>query len=48
MIKGMSVYTGDRRKTGIPFTIPLLPDALSILDKYNGKQPVISSINYIV
>lgn len=45
-IKGMSVYTGDRRKTGISFTIPLLPDALRILEKHNGKLPVISNVKY--
>ena len=42
----MSVYTGDRRKTGKPFTIPLLEPALKILEKYNGKLLVISNVKY--
>ena len=45
-IKGMKVYTGNRRKTAIPFTIPLLPPALDILSKYNYKLPIISNVKY--
>ena len=45
-IKGMKVYTGNRRKTKEEFVIPLLKPALEILNKYNGKLPVISNVKY--
>ena len=45
-INGMSVYTGFRHKTTIPFTIPLLPQALHIINIYKGKLPVISAPKY--
>lgn len=45
-VNGMKVYTGSRNKTNKPFTVPLLPIALSILDKYNYKLPVISNVKY--
>ena len=45
-VNGMKVYTGSRNKTNKPFTVPLLPVALSILDKYNYKLPVISNVKY--
>ena len=45
-INGMKVYTGKRHKTGVHFTIPLLPGAIDILNKYNYKLPVISNVKY--
>lgn len=45
-IKGMKVYTGNREKTTKGFTIPLLPEAIRILEKYDYKLPVISNVNY--
>lgn len=45
-VKGKKVYTGERGKTGIPFTIPLLPPALAVLQKYKGKLPLISNVKY--
>ena len=45
-VKGMNVYVGNRKKTNMTFTIPLLPPALDILHKYDGKLPVISNVKY--
>lgn len=45
-VKGMSVYTGKRLKTGASFTIPILPVALEALNKYNGVLPIISNVRY--
>jgi site-specific recombinase XerD len=45
-IKGMNVYVGNRKKTNMTFTIPLLSPALDILHKYNGKLPIISNVKY--
>lgn len=45
-IKGMQVYIGNRSKTSHPFTIPLLSPALDILQKYEGKLPIISNAKY--
>ena len=45
-VKGMNVYVGNRKKTSMTFTIPLLPPALDILHKYDGKLPVISNVKY--
>ena len=45
-VKGMNVYVGNRKKTNMTFTIPLLSPALDILHKYNGKLPVISNVKY--
>lgn len=45
-INGMKVYVGKRIKTGQAFTIPLLNQALEILDKYNNKLPIISNVKY--
>ena len=45
-INGMKVYTGKRHKTGVHFTIPLLPGAIDVLNKYNYKLPVISNVKY--
>lgn len=45
-VKGMKVYVGKRHKTKEPFTIPLLPPALEVLQKYKKKLPVISNVKY--
>ncbi len=45
-VKGTKVYVGNRRKTNIPFTVPLLSSALNILDKYHGSLPIISNVKY--
>jgi len=45
-VKGMNVYVGNRKKTNMTFTIPLLSPALDILHKYSGKLPVISNVKY--
>lgn len=45
-INGITVYKGKRRKTGKPFTIPLLLPAKEILEKYNWCLPVISNVKY--
>lgn len=45
-IDGQQVYRGKRGKTGVEFTIPLLPKALEILEKYDRKLPVISNVKY--
>ena len=45
-IKGMKVYVGERKKTGKTFTIPLLPDALKVLNKYENSLPIISNVKY--
>lgn len=45
-IKGMNVYVGNRKKTSMTFTIPLLSPTLDILHKYNGKLPIISNVKY--
>lgn len=45
-VKGMSVYTGKRLKTGASFTIPILPVALEALNKYKGVLPIISNVRY--
>lgn len=46
VIKGMKVYCANRNKTDQTFTIPLLPQALSILEKYKNKLPIISNVKY--
>ena len=45
-IKGMKVYIRKAKKTKKPFTVPLLPPALMILEKYNNKLPIISNVKY--
>ena len=45
-VKGVKVYTGNRRKTSKPFTIPILSPAWDILMKYEGKLPIISNVKY--
>lgn len=45
-VEGMKVYMNKRQKTGKDFTIPLLPPALHILEKYHNQLPVISNVKY--
>ncbi len=45
-IDGKKAYVNKRRKTDIGFTIPMHPYALSILEKYNNKLPIISNVKY--
>ena len=45
-IKGMMVYKPTQKKTKKVAVIPLLPDALSILEKYKGILPIISNAKY--
>jgi len=45
-LEGTKVYIGKRKKTDKPFTIPLVQDALRILDKYNQTLPIISNVKY--
>lgn len=45
-INGMPVYLEDSIKTTKRFTIPLLTPAIEILNKYNGKLPIISNVKY--
>lgn len=45
-VKGAKVYTGTRKKTGKSFIIPMFPEALKILHKYNDKLPIISNVKY--
>lgn len=45
-IDGMKVYTGNRKKTGQQYTIPLTDEAMKILEKYNYNLPVISNVKY--
>ena len=45
-VKGAKAYVGARNKTGKTFTIPLHHQAIFILEKYDGKLPVISNVKY--
>lgn len=45
-VKGMKVYIGQRAKTSHTFIIPLLQEALDILQKYHSKLPIISNVKY--
>lgn len=45
-VKGMKVYTGKRSKTKEAFTVPLLPPALEILERYNNELPIMSNVKY--
>jgi integrase len=40
------VYSDKRQKTGIKFSAVILPMGLRILDKYQGKLPIISNQKY--
>ena len=45
-IEEKKVYIGHRGKTKIEYTVPLLSPALEILQKYNGKLPMLSNVKY--
>lgn len=45
-VDGTKVYFGKRGKTKIEFTVPILSPAVAILEKYNGKLPIISNVKY--
>lgn len=40
------ILSGERAKTGIPYTVVLLPKAMEILDKYDWKLPAITNQQY--
>lgn len=43
---GVWVYTNNRQKTGIEFTTVILKDGIKVLNKYDGKLPIISNQKY--
>ena len=43
---GRIIYTSKRGKTGEEFTFLVLKPAMAILNKYNGKLPMLSNVNY--
>lgn len=43
---GQQIYTAERTKTGVPFTVVFLPRALEILEKYDYQLPHISNVQY--
>jgi len=45
-VKGRSVYSGTRGKTGQEFSFMLMKPAQDILNKYDGKLPIISNVKY--
>lgn len=45
-VDGNIIYKAKRQKTNQEFVIVLLPQALSILKKYNNKLPIISNVKY--
>jgi site-specific recombinase XerD len=45
-VDGRKMYSGRRGKTGQEYSFMLLKPALEILDKYNGKLPIISNQKY--
>jgi site-specific recombinase XerD len=44
--KGKPYILKNRQKTGVPATVPLLPIAKEILEKYNYKLPILSNQKY--
>lgn len=40
------VLSEKRQKTGVPFVVVLVPDAMEIIEKYNRKLPKISNVQY--
>ncbi len=46
MVDGKKVYCERRGKTKVRFTVPLLPPALDLLEKYNNKLPLVSNVKY--
>ena len=45
-IDGYKTYSGKRGKTGVPFVVVLLDDALAILQRYEGKLPLMTNQQY--
>ena len=45
-VDGRKVYIGHRGKTKIEYTVPIMSPALDILEKYNGKLPMLSNVKY--
>lgn len=43
---GVMVYTNNRQKTGIEFTTVILKDGIQVLNKYDGRLPIISNQKY--
>lgn len=43
---GKRFYVGRRAKTNVEFTIPILSEAQAILDRYDGKLPLLSNVKY--
>lgn len=43
---GRKVYRGQRQKTGKEYTFILLEPALAVLEKYDGKLPIVSNQKY--
>lgn len=43
---GQFVLSEKRQKTGVPFVVVLVPDAMEIIEKYNRKLPKISNVQY--
>ena len=44
--EGVYIYSDKRQKTGVPFTAVILPLGLKILEKYDGRLPIISNQKY--
>ena len=40
------VYVGVRKKTGVQYTSVLLPPAIEVLNKYDGKLPLLCNVDY--
>ena len=40
------VYVGVRKKTGVQYTSVLLPPAIEVLNKYEGKLPLLCNVDY--
>lgn len=45
-IDGTKIHVGKRGKTNIEFAKPMIAPALEVLEKYNGKLPLISNVRY--
>ena len=43
---GRIIYSSKRGKTGEEFTFLVLKPAMAVLNKYGGKLPVLSNVNY--
>ena len=46
IIDKTGMYTANRGKTGVEFTFFVMKPARDILEKYNGKLPLISNVKY--